>query len=154
MNRRFPLQAVLTHRERQEEQRQLTLALATVALERAQASITLAEQRYATLLVELDQQIQGGTLDVHNIQMLQLQATRTVAQIEALTLERLAAESQVAAAQSAATNASQDRIVMEKLRDAHETQVRQHVAHVESERLGELSLSRWHRRKQTQPEQQ
>jgi flagellar biosynthesis chaperone FliJ len=119
MPKHFPLRDVLDHRKRLEEQRQMELARAEAQLARARAAQALAE------------------LSPHR-------HARMQGEVEGARVVVTSHESTVQATRRTATQASQDRLMLERLRDAFEQRQRAEAERKDAERLGEIALARWH----------
>ncbi len=140
---KFPLQSVLEHRQRLEEQRQMRLALAELHLSQAEASVRLAQSRLATLTGQMNALKTAASVDGHAIVAVEIARVRAHVAVERASAEAAVAAVAVAEARAATVSAGQDRLAVERLRDTFNLAARTVADHAEQERLGELSLNRW-----------
>ena len=144
MPQQFPLQKVLEHRQQIEEQRQAQVALAELRREQAEATVRLAQSRRDAVLADLQALKAAQAVDGLAIMAAHKQLDRAEASVLLAQENARVAAAAVAAARSTAVTASQERVVIERLHDQFHLAARQASAHVEAERLGEMSLIRWH----------
>jgi len=140
----FPLQSVLDHRQRLEEQRLMAVALEELRHEQARTMLELAVQRRDVILVGIDSIKNAVAIDGAAIMTVQRQLERALTAIALAEANVQQAATAVEVVRATALTASQDRLIVERLRDNFHGAVRQHSDHIEAERLGELGLNRWH----------
>jgi hypothetical protein len=143
---KFPLQSVLEHRKRVEEERQIQAALANLRVSQAEAGVTLAQSRLMAVLATIDVLKLSPSVDGYALSSGEAARARAQAELEAARAQLDAARQAAEAARAAATAAGQDRLSVEKLRDSFMLAMRRQAEHAEEERLGEMSLARWRQR--------
>jgi flagellar export protein FliJ len=144
MPKHFPLRDVLEHRKRQEEQRQMELASAEAQLARARAAQALAELSRDAVAAALEDVKAAPQVDIYTLQAMTHRHARMQGEVEGARVVVTSHESTVQASRRTATQASQDRLMLERLRDAFEQRQRAEAERKDAERLGEIALARWH----------
>lgn len=147
MPKAFPLQSVLEHRQRLEEQRKLDLARSEAELSQARTQVALAEAQHSALLVELARMKNAPAIDGYALLGAEQHLMHAKAKVEGLrTIEVIATEA-TEQARAAAVTAGQGRLAIERLRDTFQLTTRQQAEHAEAERLSEMGLARWQNHK-------
>lgn len=146
MSEHFPLQSVLEHRKRIEEQKQTSRALAETGLERARTAEALAQSQRRAVLAELQTLKQAQKVDALAIIAQHQQLLRTETLVSQAIIRRQQAESALTAAQVASVTASQGRMAIERLHDKFKSRMLAEANGRENNRLSELGLIRWHQR--------
>jgi DNA-directed RNA polymerase subunit N (RpoN/RPB10) len=146
MSKPFPLQSVLEHRKRIEEQKQASRALAEAGLERARTAEALAQSQRHAVLAELQALKQAQKVDAQAIIAQHQQLLRTETLVSQAIIRRQQAEAAMAAAQVASITASQGRMAIERLHDQFRSRMLSEANNRENNTLSELGLIRWHQR--------
>ena len=144
MPKLFPLREVLEHRKRQEEQRQMEVARAEAQLAHARATLHLAEVSRDAVAATLEGAKTAPQVDVYQLQALQRRHARMAGEVTQARVVVQSHEASVGHARRTATQASQDRLMLDRLRETFERQQRAEAERVDAERLGEVALLRWH----------
>lgn len=144
----FALQHLLDHRQRIEEQHQQALAQAEMQLAQAQATLRLHEAARDAIAAEIAAMQRTARFDVYRLQATMQRHAGAVATVARDSQAVAEAVAHVAAMRQASIAASQDRLVLERLREAHQAAQIADQERVDAERLGELGLLRWHAKQQ------
>ena len=144
MPQAFPLQKVLEYRQQLEEHQQMELAKAEAHLAKSQATLRIREAARDAITADLAQLKQVEQLDVYRLQAAMQRHLHAVAEVDRAHNAIAAAQTEVASTRQASIAASQDRLVLDRLRDAHHQAIRTSAERIDAARLGELGLLRWH----------
>ncbi|MBA3826347.1 MAG: hypothetical protein H0X24_20910 [Ktedonobacterales bacterium] len=150
MPKAFPLREVLEHRKRQEEQRQMEVARAEAHLAQARAAQRLAEVSRDAVAAALEGAKVAPQMDVYALQAMGHRHARMEGEVAQARVVVTSHEATVGTARRTATQASQDRLMLERLRDTFEREQRAEVERKDAERLGEVALLRWHANQSTE----
>jgi flagellar export protein FliJ len=144
MPKPFALREVLEHRKRQEEQRQMEVARAEAQLAQARAAQRLAEVSRDAIAAALEGAKVAPQMDVYALQAMARRHARIEGEVAQARVVVTSHEASVGNARRTATQASQDRLMLERLRDTFEREQRAEAERKDAERLGEVALLRWH----------
>ena len=144
MPQAFPLQKVLEHRQQLEEHKQMELAKAEAHLAETLAGLRMREVARDAIAADLARLKQVEQLDVYRLQAAMQRHLHAMTEVDRARSAIAAAQAEVATARKASIAASQDRLVLDRLRDAHHLEIRTSAERIDAARLGELGLLRWH----------
>ncbi len=144
MPKPFPLRDVLEHRKRQEEQRQMEVARAEAQLAQARAAQRLAEVSRDAVAAALNETKAAPQMDIYALQAMARRHSRLVGEVTQAEVVVTSHEATVQTTRRTATQASQDRLMLERLRDTFDRTQRAEAERKDAERLGEVALLRWH----------
>jgi flagellar export protein FliJ len=139
----FRLGTVWELRKRREEQRQAELAQAEAQAAQTRAALQARETARVAIVTTLDAMKTAPHLDSYALQATMHHHARAILAVEEARAQAQTATWQVASARQISITASQERLMVERLRDTFAQEQRAAAAHTEAAQLGELGLIRW-----------